>query len=157
MRKWNFIQYPIECINIKNICNFKKNNTYSITYWLWNRKSTYRNRVSTNPRNSNPCKSRTYCIASHFCHSWSYKGCLESNTPCFFGSKYLLKNLRSNTCSSEKVCFKPYFSKKSPPTSTALRQWQMRVCPVGTIPCPAPIRLWFKMIVPGFIYCNIPG
>jgi hypothetical protein len=25
-------------------------------------KSKYRNRVSTNPRNSNPCKSSTYCI-----------------------------------------------------------------------------------------------
>jgi hypothetical protein len=35
LRKWDFIQYPIEHINIKNICNCKKNNTYSTTYWLW--------------------------------------------------------------------------------------------------------------------------
>jgi hypothetical protein len=48
----------------KNICNCKKNNTYSTTNWLWSRKSKYYNRVSTNPRNSNPCKSRTYRVVT---------------------------------------------------------------------------------------------
>jgi hypothetical protein len=46
----------------KNTCNCKKNNTYSTTYWL--RTHIY-NRVSTKPRNSNPCKSRTYCKVNH--------------------------------------------------------------------------------------------
>jgi hypothetical protein len=51
----------------KNICNCKKNNTYSTTYWLWSRKSKYRNVASTNPCNSNPCKSRTYCMCVCVC------------------------------------------------------------------------------------------
>jgi hypothetical protein len=33
----------------------------------------------------------------------NYKGCPESNAPCFFHSKYLFKNHENNTHSSEKA------------------------------------------------------
>jgi hypothetical protein len=41
-----------------------------------------------------------------------YEGCPGSNAPCFFRSKYLLKNHENNTYSSEKVCLQTLFFHK---------------------------------------------
>jgi hypothetical protein len=51
---------PIEYINIKTYVIVRQmiHTVLHIDY-----RTKYRKRVSTNPRNSNPCKSRTYCIS----------------------------------------------------------------------------------------------
>jgi hypothetical protein len=50
---------PTDYINIKTYVVVRK---IIHTVLVASRKSKYHNRVSTNPRNSNPCKSRTYYI-----------------------------------------------------------------------------------------------
>jgi hypothetical protein len=49
--------YTIEYVKKNDMCNCKENNTYILII-----SQKYPNSVSTNPRNSNPCKSRTYCM-----------------------------------------------------------------------------------------------
>jgi hypothetical protein len=55
-----------------------------------------------------------------------------------------------------RIVRKPYFSTKSPSTSASLRQREVRVWPVGIVPCPAPFCLRFKMMDPGFVCFNNP-
>jgi hypothetical protein len=57
----------------------------------------------------------------------------------FLLSEHLLTIMKI-THSLEKVCLQTLFSTKSPSTCTALRQREtVRVCPVGTSPCPAHV------------------
>jgi hypothetical protein len=74
LRKWNFIQYPIEYINIKTYVRKIIHTVLHIDYEVISQK--YSNRVSTNRRNSNSCKSRTYCIY-HFKFSELYRAQLK--------------------------------------------------------------------------------
>jgi hypothetical protein len=56
-----------------------------------------------------------------------------------------LKNHENNTCSSENFFLQTlFFRSLRPLLQPCVNEKQVRVCPVGAIPCPAPICLLFS-------------